>query len=49
MRIEEARKILWKSCNALTDEEIQKLVDYIWSICSFVLECYIQEKFKEIT
>lgn len=42
--IQKAREILWKDCEAMTDEEVQYLIDYISAICSLVIEEYIKEK-----
>lgn len=42
--IEKAREILWEDYKAMTDEEIQHIIDYISAICSLVIEEYVNEK-----
>jgi predicted transcriptional regulator len=44
MDLKEARKILWKDYDALTDKEIQMVIDLIQSICQIVVEDYLSEK-----
>lgn len=44
MLIEKARLLLWDKYEDLSDGDIQKLIDMLKSICSIVVECYIQEK-----
>lgn len=42
--IEKAREILWEDYKTMTDEEIQRIIDYINAICSLVIEEYVNEK-----
>ena len=44
MTIEEARNLLWKDYESMTDEEIKRLIDYIDAISSFAIEEYLKEK-----
>ena len=44
MTIEEARNLLWKDCESMTDEEIKRLIDYIDAISSFAIEEYLKKK-----
>lgn len=46
MTIEEARNLLWKDYESMTDEEIQRLIDYIDAISSFAIEEYLKEKLQ---
>lgn len=46
MTIEEARNLLWKDYESMTDEEIQCLIDYIDAISSFAIEEYLKEKLQ---
>ena len=49
MTVEEARKLmgdLWKDYESMTDEEIQRLIDYIDAISSFAIEEYLKEKLQ---
>lgn len=47
MTIEEARNLLWKDYESMTDEEIKRLIDYIDAISSFAIEEYLKEKKSE--
>ena len=42
MKIDVARKLLWSEYDNLSDEEIQRLIDMLKSICSIVVEDYIK-------
>lgn len=44
MTIEKARQLLWDEYKGLSNEEIQKLIDMLRSICSIVVENYINER-----
>ena len=46
MTVEEVRNLLWKDYESMTDEENQRLIDYIDAISSFALEEYVKEKFQ---
>lgn len=46
MTVEEARNLLWKDYESMTDEEIQRLIDYIDAISSFAIEEYLKEKLQ---
>ena len=43
MKIDVARKLLWSEYDNLSDEEIQRLIDMLKSICSIVVEDYINK------
>lgn len=44
MTIEKARQLLWNEYKDLLDEEVQKLIDMMKSICSIVVEDYLQDR-----
>jgi len=44
MTLEEARKILWDDGKELSDEEIQRTIDFIQAVCSIVIEDYLSER-----
>lgn len=44
MSIEKARQLLWDEYKDLSNEEVQKLIDMLKSICSIVIEDYIKER-----
>lgn len=44
MTIEKARQLLWDEYKDLSNEQIQKLIDMLKSICSIVVENYINER-----
>jgi hypothetical protein len=44
MTIEEARELLWEEYKESTDEEIQKIIDLVKTICSITIEDYLSTK-----
>lgn len=36
LSIEKARDILWKDAEGMTDNQIQDLLDFLYSVCSIV-------------
>lgn len=44
MTIEKARQLLWDEYKDLSNEEVQKLIDMLKSICSIVVEDYIKDR-----
>jgi hypothetical protein len=44
MTIDKARQLLWDEYKDLSDEEVKKLIDMVKSICSIVVENYINER-----
>lgn len=44
MTIEKARQLLWDEYKNLSNEEVQKLIDMVKSICSIVVEDYLQDR-----
>ncbi len=44
MSIEKARQLLWENYKNLSDEEIQKLIDMLRSICSIIVEDYVKNR-----
>ena len=44
MSISEARKLLWKRWESMSEKEIQRCIDYIGALCSYVIEQHLKEK-----
>ena len=44
MNIEKARQLLWDEYKDVSNEEIQKILDMLKSICSIVVEDHIKNR-----
>ena len=44
MTIEEARKLLWDAAKDLSDEDIQRVIDFITSLWHIGIESYLSER-----